>query len=426
MDRFRALLGLVCICTLVQWDSPLARAQHWVNPNFECHRLDLRDLGYPDVNQIPANSSAITSLLAARSGKIYGGTSGDDAYLFLYDPSLNKVKHLGKIKGQQGIHHALVEDTDGSLYVGTGMNVLREVDLTRETPSTPDTVFKALWSDINRPYERYEGGHLYHYDPATGDRQVLFPEDASPVEDLGIAVANNGIYALTIDPRTRTLYGITYPDGHLFAYEIPQKKFQDLGEIDHKIIFHGPERDWRSLPRALVVDDAGRVYTSGDGGALVYYDPNSGKIQSTGVTLPGEYYPVQAYVGHPVVEYLARDERGLIYGGSSDGFLFSFNPSTMKLVNFGKPRTSRRLRALTIGQDGRVYMVAGERIEPCRLFYFDPKEGGFHDLGVIAVDRSPYYSWRGYEFDSMATGADGTIYLGESERRSHLFLYLPD
>jgi outer membrane protein assembly factor BamB len=425
MDRFRALLGLVCICTLVQWDSPLARAQHWVNPNFECHRLELRDLGYPEVNQIPANSSAITSLLAARSGKIYGGTSGDDAYLFLYDPSLNKVKHLGKIKGQQGIYHALVEDSDGSLYVGTGMNVLRAVDLTREVPSTPESVFIALWSDIKRPYEHYEGGHLYRYDPATGDGQVLFPEDASPVEDLGIAVANNGIYALAIDPRARTLYGITYPDGRMFAYEIPQKKFRDLGEVDHKIIFHGPERDWRSLPRALVVDDLGRVYTSGDDGLLVYYDPRSGKIQSTGVTIPGEYYPVQAYVGHPVLEYLARDETGLIYGGSSDGFLFSFSPSIMKLVNLGKPRISRRLRALTIGQDGCVYIVAGERIEPCRLFSFDPKGGGFRDLGVIAVDRSPYYSWRGYEFDSMATGADGTIYLGESERRSHLFLYLP-
>jgi outer membrane protein assembly factor BamB len=426
MDRFRALLGLVCICTLVPWDSPLARAQHWVNPNFECHRLDLRDLGYPDVNQIPANSSAITSLLAARRGKIYGGTSGDDAYLFLYDPSLNKVKHLGKIQGQQGIHHALVEDIDGSLYVGTGMNVLREVDLTRNIQSGPESVFKALWSDIKRPYEPYEGGHLYRYDPATGDGQVLFPEDASPLEDLGIAVGNNGIYALTIDPRARTLYGITYPDGHLFAYEIPQQKFRDLGEVDHKIIFHGPERDWRSLPRALVVDDLGRVYTSGDDGLLVYYDPKSGKIQSTGVIIPGEYYPVQAYVGHPVVEYLARDETGLVYGGSSDGFLFSFNPSTLKLVNLGKPRTSRRLRALTIGQDGRVYIVAGERIEPCRLFSFDPKERGFRDLGVIAVDRSPYYSWRGYQFDSIATGPDGTIYLGESERRSHLFLYLPE
>ena len=69
--------------------------------------------------------------------------------------------------------------------------------------------------------------------------------------------------------------------------------------------------------------------------------------------------------------------------------------------------------------------VAGERIEPCRLFSYDPAGGGFRDLGILAVDRSPYYSWRGYQFDSMATAQDGTVYIGESERRSHLFLYLP-
>ena len=438
MHRFTGLIGVVFLgavssCTLVQWDSPLAWAQHWVNPDFECHRLDMRDLGYPDVNEIPANSSAITSLLAARNGKIYGGTSGDDAYLFVYDPSINKVRHLGKIKGQQGIHHALVEDSEGVIYIGTGIDMLHDVNLTRDFHAGPQSVLNSLWSDIKKPYEHYEGGHLYRFNPVPDVGQVAWhrhgeiflPEDPTPVEDLGIAVANNGIYALTIDSRAGTIYGVTYPDGHLFAYEIPQKKFRDLGELDHKLIFHGPERDWRSLPRALIVDDSGRVFTSGDDGLLVYYDPKSGKIQSTGMAIPGEYYPIQTYIGHPVVEYLAKDETGLIYGGSSDGFLFSFNPSTLKVVNLGKPRISRRLRALAVGRDGRVYIVAGERIEPCRLFCFDPKEGGFRDLGVITVDRSPYYSWRGLQFDSAAAGADGTIYLGESERRSHLFLYMP-
>jgi hypothetical protein len=400
-------------------------AQHWVNPNVESHRIDLRELGYPEVNQIPANSSAVTSLLAAASGKIYGGTSGAAAYLFLYDPAINKVRHLGRIKGQQGIHHALVQDSHGSLYAGTGLNVLRPVELTRSIPNARDSISDALWADVKKPYQGYAGGHLYRYDPSTGDREVWLPEDACPLEDLGIAVPHNGIYALAINPRADTIYGITYPDGRLFEYGLTQKKFRDLGEPDRRVVFHGPERDWRSLPRALVVDDAGRVYTSGEDGFLVFYDPSQDKILSTGIKIPGEYYPVQAYTGHPVVECFARNAKGLLYGGSSDGFLFSYDPAARQLVNLGKPRVSRRLRALTLGQDGRLYLIAGEHLEPCRLFSFDPQGGGFRDLGVIAVDRSPHYSWRGYQFDSMATGADGAIYMGESERRSHLFLYLP-
>lgn len=401
-----------------------ASAQHWVNPEFETHRLDLRDLGYPEVNQVPANSSAITSLLAASNGKIYGGTSGDEAYLFLYDTAINKVRHLGKLAGEEGIHHALVQDTSGLLYLGTGRNVFREVELSRTPKPGSNGVAATLWEDVKRPYTKYAGGHLFRYDPHTADGRVAFPQDRCAAEDLGIPVPNNGIYAMEINAAMGAIYGISYPDGRLFVYEIAQKKFRDLGEIDAEVFFHGPERDWRSLPRALVIGDRHRVFTSGKGGYLVYYDPFDSQIHSTGLRIPGEYYQVQAYTGHPVVDAFVKAADGVIYGASSDGFLFSFEPAKSRLTNLGKPRVSRRVRALTIS-NGRVFMLAGERDEPCRLFSYDPKGGGFRDLGVLAVDRSPYYSWRGYQFDSMATGPDGTVYIGESERRSHLFLYLP-
>lgn len=413
----RTLASIALVCSA-------AFGQHWVNPEFETHRLDLRDLGYPEINQVPVSSSAITSLLSASNGKIYGGTSGEEAYLFLYDSSINKVRHLGKLHGQEGIHHALVEDAHGNLYFGTGKNVFAEVELSRTPKPGSNGVAATLWENVKRPYASYAGGHLFRYDPNTGDRQVLFPQDRCQAEDLGIAVANNSIYAMQIDAATGVIYGISYPDGRLFAYDITQKKSRDLGEIDSDVVFHGPEREWRSLPRALVIGEAHRVYTSGKGGYLVYYDPKDSEIHSTRLRLPGEYYQVQAYSGHPVVEAFVKDASGLIYGASCDGFLFSFDAEKGKLTNLGKPRLSRRIRALGMSR-GHIYMVAGERIEPCRLFSFDPKDGGFRDLGVLAVDRSPYYSWRGYQFDSMATGPDGTVYIGESERRSHLFLYMP-
>jgi hypothetical protein len=50
---------------------------------------------------------------------------------------------------------------------------------------------------------------------------------------------------------------------------------------------------------------------------------------------------------------------------------------------------------------------------------------GYSDMGVINVDRTPYYMWMGKQFDSMTTGIDGTIYIGESERKSHLFIFYP-
>jgi hypothetical protein len=59
------------------------------------------------------------------------------------------------------------------------------------------------------------------------------------------------------------------------------------------------------------------------------------------------------------------------------------------------------------------------------MFSYNIAEGEFDDLGLMRVIREPYYSWSGMQFDAMLTSRDGTIYAGESERRSHLFLYYP-
>jgi hypothetical protein len=34
-------------------------------------------------------------------------------------------------------------------------------------------------------------------------------------------------------------------------------------------------------------------------------------------------------------------------------------------------------------------------------------------LGMIDVNRRPYYSWQAYVIDAMTIGADGTIYMGQ-------------
>jgi len=434
------------------------------------HRTDLRNLGYPLINEIPANSSAITSLITTRDGRIYGGTSGiyegEDAYFFIFDLVINKVRHLGKIKDQAGIHHAIAEDKDGYIYIGTGKSIFEDFEMHKWGPGHPsnptedlinwekvevDSQFSSysdgvryqwklsggdmgyqyidliLWNDIKNHFKDYPGGHLYRYNPRESNHKVKLPDMECELEDLGIPVAGNSIYALTINPEGDVIYGVTYPDGHFFLYDIESKKLKDISPIDKEVTFHGPERHWRSLPRALICDDSGRVYTSGNDGVLVYYCPKSNKIVSTELEIPGDYYPAHPYTDYAVVEYFAKDDSGLIYGGSSDGYLFSFDPEEMQLVNLGKPRQSRRLRCLTVGKDGKVYLMAGERLtsRPCKFYCYDPQTGGFEDLMILTVDRSPYYSWRGFQFDSMTIGIDGTIYLGESDRRSHLFIYMP-
>jgi len=402
-------------------------AQDWVEQIMQNQqRVDLRDLGYPDVNEIPVNSSAITSLLTASDGVVYGCTSGEKAYLFMFDPKINKVRHLGKIPGHSGVHHSLVEDENGNIYIGSGKNMFEEFTLTKWGEGD-DKFDVTLWKDIKKHFSDYSGGHLYRYNPSESNAKVKLPNMNCELEDLGMPLANNSIYALTINPEGNEIYGLTYPDGHFFIYNITTNKTTDLGEIDSKKVYHGPERLWRTLSRALVCDDSGKIFFSGNKGMINYYDSEAGKLVSTKIEVPVDYYYIQFFQDYTAVEYFAKDKNGLIYGGTIDGYLFSFDSGKMELLNLGKVRESRRLRCLTVGNDGNVYLMAGEQSasRPCQFYMYNTKTHGFENLGMLAVDRSPYYYWRGQQFDCMTTGLDGTIYLGESERKSHLFLFFP-
>jgi hypothetical protein len=424
----KIVLYPVLVFCLIHGYNTTVKSQDWAKTNIkELQRVDLRDLGYPFVNEIPENNSAITSLITARNGLIYGGTSGEECYLFMFDPAINKVRHLGKITGQEGIHHALVEDKNGFIYVGTGKNMFEEIPLSKGGIGPEETIDKSLWDDVQAHFRDYPGGHLYRYTPNLSNQKVKLPDMPCELEDLGIPLVRNSIYTLAINPSAGEIYGITYPDGHFFVYGIDSKKFTDLGTVDDKIVFHGPERYWRSLPRALICDLSGKVFFSGTGGMIRYYDPAAGKLISTDLKIPGDYYYLQFFEDYTVVDYFTMDPKGMIYGGTSDGYLFSLDPIAMKVINLGKMRASRRLRCLSVGPDGKIYIMAGERSSsrPCQFYSYDPLTGGYNDLGLLIVDRSPYYYWRGQQFDAMTTGKDGTIYIGESERRSHLFLYIP-
>ena len=46
-------------------------------------------------------------------------------------------------------------------------------------------------------------------------------------------------------------------------------------------------------------------------------------------------------------------------------------------------------------------------------------------LGFVDVNRRPYYSWRAYTIGAMAANGDGTVYIGEDERISKLYLFYP-
>ncbi len=401
-------------------------AQKCVNPNVESNRLDYRDLGYPAATEVPADNARISALMTHSDGQVYGATSGKRSHLFMFDAMTNKVYPLGMIATEAGCHHSLAEGPDGEIYIGTGMNELELPVLSRDVPYGRRTIENQLWADIKGRYDGYAGGHLYKYVPQQGQSHIYMGEAQAEIQDLGIPVAGNSIYAMAISAAKDKIYGLSYPDAVFWEYDLGQARFHVYGPWLSKKAYSGPERSWRSVPRALLCMDDGKVYSSGDEGLMHYFDPVAGKIERTGMRIPGEYWETQNYDGYPVVEQLVAVGPGVFYGTSSDGFLFRFDPSSDRIAVLGKPRVERRVRAMTAGTDGRLYMICGEKDNVCRMFSYDlAGEEGFLDYGVLGVDRSPYYAKIAYQFDAMCTAPDGTIFIGESDRRGKLFFYIP-
>ena len=400
-------------------------AQKCVNPHFDAQRLDYRDIGYPGSTEIPADSSPITALLAHSNGKVYGATSGKRSHLFVFDSRVNKVFPLGLLpEGEKGVRGCLLEGSDGRLFVGSGLCEIELLTLTRDMPHGRRAIENQLWADIKSKYAKYAGGHLYVYNPAKGDDQVYLGGAKAVLEDLGIPVLGNSVYAMTADAKFKKIYGVSYPDAEFWSYDVDSRKFIRHGKWMEKLAYPGPERSWRGVPRSLVCDADGVVWSSGDNGLMRFFDPRIGEFGTTTMRIPGEYWEVQNYDAFPVVEQLFVLNDGTFVGTTSDGFVFSAQPNVNRLINWGKPRVERRVRAATIGKDGRLYSICGEKDNVCRLFSFRSDEGHL-DWGVLGVDRSPYYAKIAYQFDAMATAADGTIIIGESDRRAKLFMFIP-
>ncbi len=418
-------MAVICCCSFC---FLAAHGQQWVNPHFDTHRMDYRDLGYPGQNLIEADNSMISALLSHSNGFVYGATSGKtQSYLFFYNRFINKVRPLGKIGDENGVHHTLLEGKDGQIFIGSGRSIYEHVKLSRDFPIEYEGIEKQLWKDIKAHFSGYKGGHIFRYNPEHGDRQRYTNVDAAPLEDLGIPVPGNSIYAMCMNAEQTKIYGISYPDAHFFIFDLASRTTKDFGDVLTLKVYGGPERHWRSVPRAIYCHhETGDVYTSGDNGFLLRYRPEADSLDLTWMRLPGEYWEGLKSWDYPILEQMLQVPDGRVFASTHDGYLVQVDLVKEKVITLGKPRVMRRMRGMSVGRDHRLYMITGEFERSCKLHSYDLLgREGFRELGPFSVDRSPYYARRAYQFDALTVASDGTVFCGESDRGGKLFYYIP-
>jgi streptogramin lyase len=350
------------------------------------NRIDARDLGYAPLDTIPDGESGITSLTVAPNGDLFGATSGDHPHLFMFTPRHGYVQPLGVISSARSVLNSVVVSTAGDVYIGT----------------SPD-------------------GHLFRFTPEDEYKKQIQIDKSLATADLGRPVAGESIAALAIDRRTNLIYGLTSPNAHFFRYSIDDRKFEDMGVVAQKAAFGERFEKNKTMSRMLVIDKRGMVLASGEDGFFYRYDPTNRRLEKLAIQVPA----VPGREAWTRVDAFLLDPSGEIFGGTSDGYLFRLDPDTFTVTNLGKPLNQYQINGLVRAPDGRLYGVGGDSSGMARMFSYDPATGSYDVLGFIDVNRRPYYTWQAYEVGAMAAGLDGTVYIGEDERISKLFLFFP-
>lgn len=349
---------------------------------------------------IPRNECAITALAMGNNGLIFGATSGARSHFFTFLPLTKRLIPLNTFEAGQHICRNLVVDGQDRIFMGT-----------------------------MGPGEDGPGGHLYMYDaPAKeihfkslddkdrGEFRVLDgppSRELARIDDLGIIAPKEGVYAMTIDRESNLIYGLTWPNGKFFIYDIANRKTTVKDIFDEYISIRN------NISRAIICA-GGCVYFSGKHGYIIRYCPQEDAFKNTKLKIPVS--AGREYLN--TIGSLTKTDDGIIYGGTyADGYLFRFKPQDAELVCLGKPANENRIRGITAGRDGLIWGLCGAEDELTHLFRYDPCAGDLNDYGMIRAKMPK--TWVLHKADVLITGADGELYIGESDAISHLFIYYP-
>lgn len=374
----------------------------------------------------------------ASDGKIYYVLCSESyetgGQMYVFDPAEKRIRHAADLteacgeKGKrticQGKSHVNFIECNGKLYFCTHLGYYSIID-GMEKPGLPPQGWKP-----------YPGGHLLAYGIQDGK-----------MEDLAREPHGEGILSLAMDTQRGRIYGITWPTGYMFRYDLPKREWKPLGQFSRQGE-NGRGKDYRTVCRSLAVDsrDGAVYFTNGDGDIFRCRYASDAIEKVAGDDLRKDYFghydPASpGHMGYNWRQVVWREADHLVYGvHGNSGYLFAFDPRSerVELIERLTSLPSKRCGmfdqfsygylGFTLGPDNRtIYYLTGGPI------YADGKRmrgkastgkgeaKGLENLHLITYDiPKRQYSDRGAIFypngdrplycNSIAVGFDGTVY----------------
>jgi hypothetical protein len=371
-------------------------------------------------------------------GKIYYVLSSDNidqgAKMFRFDPKTEQIKELGDLTeacGEksskalpQGKSHVNFIEANGKLYFGTHLGVYSIVE-GKETMGIPPAGYKP-----------YPGGHLLAYDLKAGT-----------FEDFGIVPGREGVLTFNMDKKRGRLFGITWPSGIFFRYNLATKDQKSFGKMC-ALGEDGVGPTYRTVCRSISVDQHdGSAYFTDSEGAIFHYDPATDTVKAIeGEDMKKDYFGLYdptspGHMGYNWRQTFWRAEDGMIYGvHGNSGYLFRFDPRAPRLEVLDRITSEPSKRCgmfdqfsygylgFCLGPDHRTihYLTGGpiyvngkrlagksktamgeaKGLEDLHLVTYDIVTGKYTDNGAVFYEdgQRPLY------VNAITVGLDGMVY----------------
>jgi streptogramin lyase len=250
----------------------------------------------------------------------------------------------------------------------------------------------------------YAGAAIVRYDPATKD-----------VDYLGVPYPNGGVVGIYYDEKRNIINGITVDRAKFFRVNLTTMELNHYESIARMSRVEDRVRE-------MIMDKEGFCYFANDVGGLTKFNPDTQKFTDIDVTLPGKLMDFRASV---------VSSKNIIYAISTDGYVWSYEPKTNKLEDFGHvigmPGQGHYTPNIALDEEwGRLYFMAGNHggkvlesalevltaldIKKKKFYWIGQVEGVEGCFGALASkDHSVYFSSFGdlYKNNKRVTDKNG-------------------
>jgi len=354
--------------------------------------------------------------------------------MFVFDPATQKVTAIGDLteacgeKGKntvvQGKSHVNFVEHGGKLYFATHIGYYSIIDGMEKMGIPP-----AGWKP-------YPGGHLLAYDMQSGK-----------FADLGLAPDGEGVITFNMDTQRGRLFGITWPSGQFFRFDLATKNLKNFGRTCREGE-NGKGAAYSTVCRSIAVnpDDGSAFFSTGDGDIFQYCAATDAVTKIADEDLRKDYFGIYdstnpGHMGYNWRQTFYRAADKMIYGvHGNSGYLFRFDPRKQRIAVLDRLTSDVSKRSgmfdqfsygylgFALGPDGdtiyyltggpiyvdgkrlkgkdRIAMGAAKGLEDLHLVTYHIPTGRCKDQGAI------YYadSTRPLYVNSLAVGKDGSVY----------------